>query len=96
MSGGRSPMGPLDDMLTPGQIDVNIARQFQRYLRDFILYGNPNDEMDHLQDATWPNYDQAQIFIITADVFVPTADPWSLNDHCEFILEIIKDPSNGF
>jgi carboxylesterase type B len=56
----------VDDILTPGQIDVNIARQFQRYLRNFILFGNPNDEMDHPQDATWPNYDEVQIFNITA------------------------------
>ena len=88
----------IDDILTPGQIDVHIARQFQRYLRNFILYGNPSGkcENDHPKDPIWPNYGEAYIFNITADGFVPTVDPLSLNDHCDFILDIIQDPSNGF
>lgn len=88
----------VDDVLTPGPVDVHIARQFQRYLPDFVLYGNPNGkcEDDHPQVPVWPNYGEAQIFNITCEGFVPTLDPWSLDDKCGFILDIIQDPANGF
>jgi carboxylesterase type B len=36
----------INEVATPGDIDVKIARQFQQYLRNFIVYGNPNGPVD--------------------------------------------------
>jgi carboxylesterase type B len=90
----------VDEIQTPGgQININIhlARQFQRYLKNFILYGNPNGNGKHgyNQPPPWPNYNDSQVVNITSDTFVPTVDPWSLDNRCQFIRDLLQDPANG-
>lgn len=89
----------VDEIQTPGQININIhlARQFQRYLKNFILYGTPNGngKRGYNQTLPWPNYNDSQAVNITSDTFVPTVDPWSLDNRCQFIRDLLQDPANG-
>jgi carboxylesterase type B len=93
----------INNETTPVSIDVPLARRFQRYLRNFIVHGDPNganglrEGTDDFVTGRWPKYgSEEMIFNITSKGFETVIDPWSLDDRCEFMQSLINDPANGF
>jgi carboxylesterase type B len=87
----------IDNVTTPGDVDVQLARRFQAYLRDFVLWGDQDGQKDgNIRDGMWPEYDEGTIFNITKDGFEVAVDPWSKGGRCDFLQSIVDNPANGF
>jgi len=92
----------VDNVTTPGVVDVGMARQFQRYLRRFIVDGDPNGAVGTSgpiwnSHGDWPVYGgDAKIFNITAEGFQDATDYLSVGGRCAFIQDLIDDPANGW
>jgi len=74
----------VDNVTAPGVVDVGMARQFQRYLRWFIVDGDPNGAVGTYgpsgdSHGDWPvSRGDAKIFNITADGFQVATDSWEM------------------
>jgi carboxylesterase type B len=91
----------INNDTAPTTVEVDIARRFQAYLRDFIVGGDPNvpsqGPKPGLSDGNWPVYgSNASIFNITSDGFMVSRDPPSFASNCEFIQGLIQDCTNGW
>jgi carboxylesterase type B len=93
----------IDNVTAPSSVNVLLARRFQQYLRQFIIYGDPNGPNEGepstnggISAGTWPDYEQGKIFNITSNGFEVAIDPWSLGGTCEFIQRLVDDPANNF